>query len=104
MKKKGGNGKAGEASSLTLLESIRDELVSIRGEVGSLRSDVKTLRTELGSLRSDMNAGFAELRAEVAKTNSRLDPILVGPVGETLRRHDREILELREEMARYRGR
>ena len=78
-----GNGAGGESATLTLLESIRDELAG---------------------LRQDTNRGFAEVKGEVRHLSGRIDNLLTGPMGEMVRRHDREIAELREEMAQYRRR
>jgi hypothetical protein len=67
---------------VTLLEAIREQLVGMRGEITAMRHE--------------MSDGFRLLSA-------RIDNVLVGPMGDMVRRHEREIREPRTEVDRLRS-
>ncbi len=82
MAKKSNSG--GNGATLTLLEAILEANKRTNEELVQLRKEMVQLRTE-------MVQGFEQLGA-------RIDNITLGPFGEMVRRHEREIDGLRSKV------
>ena len=73
------------------------DLAEMRGDIGQMRGDIGQMRGEIGELRAlqrETIAAVEHVARAVHENGERIDNILIGPVGETLRDHERRLQRL----------
>ncbi len=66
------------------------DLAEMRGDIGQMRGEIGELR----ALQRETIAAVEHVARAVHENGERIDNILIGPVGETLRDHERRLQRL----------